>query len=67
MKIAKVNHVKTAVSTEGNNQEGILYKNPSEGKGSTDIEKHIDALIQKAERFENSRFHIKPGFSEDEK
>ena len=67
MKIAKVNHVKTAVSTEGQNQEGILYKNPSEGQKSTDIERHIESLFKNAERFDNFRFHIDEKASQEEK
>lgn len=69
MKIAKVNHVKTAVSSEVKNQEGILYKNPSEGKGKTDIEKHVDSLVEKAERNfkEKFRYYVSESASDEEK
>ncbi len=69
MKITKVNHVKPAVSTEEKTQEGILYKNPTDGKGLPDIEKHVDDLIARASRNfkENFKYYIDDNASPEEK
>ena len=56
MKISKVDHIKSAISVDQDSQKGILYKNLNDGKNVADIGRHIDKLVDKAERGFGSKF-----------
>ena len=51
MKISKVNHIKTAVSTTGGIQKGILYIDPArEGKSIQNVRDHVSRRNEDAKR-----------------
>ena len=67
MKISKVNHIKTAIKVQDNETKGILYKNPTDGRGITDIEKHIDKQVENADRFGSKfRYYVDDSLSKEE-
>ena len=54
MKISKVNHIKTAVSVNGDSQKGILYADPAlKGKSVQNIREHIERRSDAAKRLYN--------------
>lgn len=68
MKIAKVNHIKTGISSDSVDQNGFMYKNPTEGQRSTDIEKHVRQRVKEAERFkEKFKYYVPENASPEEK